>query len=335
MTLRTTTRAGGPRRGSVLVLTVAISLTMALAASTAPAAAWVRVDRMKVRSQVSSVVPPRGALFGSWVKPRTGYTMEEQKAAVKDFESAVGRKLDINHHYYTFFDSFPNWHETWDLDHGRIPLISWNGISSRKIAHGHVDDTIVRRARGIRDLGTPVFLRYGAEMDGYENRKWVEGPAAFIRAWRHIHDVFEAQGATNAVWVWCPNASGFTWTNAKDYYPGGSYVDWICADGYNWAPGKRGAEWRSFAKIFRDWYDFGVAKDRPLMIGETGVQEGRAGDKAEWLNQARRQMRTRFTAIRAFVYFNSDSSYPWWIDSSRSSLDAFRSMARDPHFRTR
>jgi hypothetical protein len=314
---------------------VAIALTLALAAMAAPATAWTRIGHLKVRSQVSSLVPPNGTLFGSWVKPRTGYTMDDQKAAVKGFEAAVGRKLDIDHHYYTFFDSFPNWHETWDLDHGRTPLISWNGVSSRRIASGAVDSTIDARARGIRDLGTPVFLRYGAEMDGSANRGWVEGPKAFIRAWRHLHDEFAAQGATNAVWVWCPNASGFTWTNAKAYYPGSRYVDWICADGYNWAPGQHGADWRSFAKIFRDWYAFGVAKDRPLMVGETGVQEGKPGEKAAWLNQARRQIRSRFPAIRAFVYFNSDSSYPWWIDSSRSALDAFRSMALDPHFRTR
>jgi beta-mannanase len=180
-----------------------------------------------------------------------------------------------------------------------------------------------------------VFLRYSAEMDGSRNRSWIQGPSAFIDAWRRLHRIFRAQGAGNAIWVWCPNASGFTWGNAEAYYPGGRFVDWICADGYNWAPGQRGAEWRSFAQIFRDWYEFGVAKDRPLMIGETGAQEGAPGQKAAWIDQARRQMASRFPAIRAFTWFHSDSDYPWWVDSSPSALEAFRRLALHPYFTTR
>ena len=322
-------RPGGARIASVLAAALIVG------ALAAPAAAWTRVDGMKVRRQVADLVPEHGALLGAWVKPRTGWAMDDYKAAWRGFERQIGRPLDIQQHYYTFFDPFPTWREPYDLAHDRIPLISWRGIQSKRIAGGHVDDTIRARARGIASLDTPVFLRYSAEMDGSRNRSWIQGPSAFVDAWRRLHRIFQAQGAGNAIWVWCPNASGFTWGNAEAYYPGGHYVDWICADGYNWAPGQRGAEWRSFAQIFRDWYEFGVAKDRPLMIGETGAQEGAPGQKAAWIDQARRQMASRFPAIRAFTWFHSDSDYPWWVDSSPSALEAFRRLALHPYFMTR
>jgi hypothetical protein len=316
-------------RSTIIVLVAAVAGTLAAS----PASAWTHVDGLKVRSRVSSLVPAKGALLGSWIKPRTGWGMDDYKAAWAEFEALIGRGLDVQHHYYTFFDAFPTWRERSDLDHGRIPFINWRGIESDRIAAGWADDVIAARARGIASLGTPVFLSYSAEMDGTRNQAWVQGPSQFVSAWRHLHDVFAKHGAGNAVWVWCPNASGFTSGDAAAYYPGGRYVDWICADGYNWAPGHDGAEWRSFAEIFQAWYDFGVAKDRPLMVGETGVQEGEPGRKARWFDRVRRQLPTRFPAIRAFVYFHSDSDYPWWIDSSPSALEAFRRLAQDPYFR--
>jgi Glycosyl hydrolase family 26 len=319
------------RRLAAAVLGVA----MTLAGAASPAGAWQRIDGMKVRRQVSELVPGDGALLGAWTKPRTGWSADDYKTAWKDVEQELGRKLDIQQHYYTFADPFPSWRESYDLDHGRVPLISWRGIDSARIAAGDADATLRARAVGVAALAQPVFIRYFAEMDGSRNQPWVRGPASFIRAWRHIHRVFDAEGATNAVWVWCPNATGFTWGDAAAYYPGGRFVDWICADGYNWAPGQAGAQWRSFGQVFADWYRFGVAKDRPLMIGETGVQEAGPGEKAAWIDQAHAQMKRRFPAIRAFVYFNADNDYPWWIDSSPSALDAFRRLAQDSYFRTR
>jgi Glycosyl hydrolase family 26 len=328
-------RARALRRSAATAFVVAIASVLAIAAAS-PASAWTRYGSMKIRSRVASTVPAKGALLGAWIQPRTGWTMNDYKAAWSSLDNQLGRRrLDIQHHYYTFYDTFPTWREDYDLGHGLTPLISWNGISSTKIADGQVDNVLRARARGVAALQQPVFIRYGSEMDGYANRDWVQGPAAYVRAWQHIHDVFDQEGATNAVWVWCPNATSFTWTNGPSYYPGGKYVDWICADGYNWAPGQHGASWRSFTQIFQDWYDFGVRKNRPLMIGETAAQEGAPGQKADWIDEMHAAVENHFPAIRALLYFDAQTDYPWWVDSSSSSLDAFRRLAQDPYFNTR
>jgi len=261
--------------------------------------------------------------------------MQDQQFAVRNLERKIGRKLDVNHYFYAFEKPFPTWREPWSLQRGSIPMISWNGTSAARIAAGRYDTMIRQRADAVRKLGQPVFLRFFWEMDG--KPEYVDSPSQYIRAWRHVHDIFARRDATNAVWTWCPNAWSFTEGRGQKFYPGGSYVDWLCADGYNWAPGKHGSKWRSFASIFSDFYRWGAKRHKPMMVGETGVQEDRRmpGRKRQWLLKAKDAMKRRFPRIRALIYFHSNSIYPWWVDSSRKSMKAYRSLARSDYFRTR
>ena len=128
--------------------------------------------------------------------------------------------------------------------------------------------------------------------------------------------------STNVSWVWCPNAWGFHTGEAQKFYPGDEYVDWICANGYNWAPGRQGDEWRPFEWIFQHFYDWAVGRGKPLMIGEFGVQERKPGEKAEWLRDAADVLKTKFPEIKAIVYFNVKKRYDWRLrhDSARERL---------------
>ncbi len=48
----------------------------------------------------------------------------------------------------------------------------------------------------------------------------------YVTAWRHIHDIFEQEGATNVRWVWAPNVKPGLPTPYAELYPGDDYVDW-------------------------------------------------------------------------------------------------------------
>ena len=68
--------------------------------------------------------------------------------------------------------------------------------------------TSARWARALAAFGGPVRLRFAQEMNG-DWYPWGAGtngntPAEFVRAWRHVHDIFTAAGATNVQWVWSP-----------------------------------------------------------------------------------------------------------------------------------
>src|SRR5207302_1992235 len=75
------------------------------------------------------------------------------------------------------------------------------------IARGDFDGMISARAQAVAMLNTPVFIRWFWEMDGNKKAGFISNPASYVKAWRHIHDIFVAAGATNVAWVWCPNAA--------------------------------------------------------------------------------------------------------------------------------
>jgi hypothetical protein len=278
--------------------------------------------------------PPEGALFGAWVEPQTGWSRPDVEAAIETIETRLGRDLGIDHHYYPWGIAYPSWKEPWDSSNGRIPMISSGSVSTKKVNSGALDSHLRSLAAGVRGFGRPVFLRWFAEMDGdYQSDRTVS-PSSYIRAWRRLRWIFATEGAWNAVWVWCPTAYGFEQGEADRYYPGDQYVDWVCADGYNWAPTRPGASWRGFREIYQAFYDFGMARGKPMMIGEYGCLERNPGEKAQWIADAHAALKETFPNIGAVVYFNSkgDPGYDWRVETSESALQAFQAMGADPYF---
>lgn len=281
------------------------------------------------------LVPRKGALFGAWSAPAKSWSQTMQKKAILRLERHLGRKLAIDHKFYKWGEWFPTWRERWDLDKGRIPMISWRGTYVSKINSGSQDWLIRKRADAIKALKQRVFIRWAWEMDGAPNGWISDSPWGYINAWRRIHTIFKNRGATNAVWVWCPTAWGFESGKAQRYYPGDAYVDWICADGYNWAPGRPGSKWRGFKEIYAAFYRFGEAHGKPLMAGEYGAQERRAREKARWLRYVGVTLREHYRRIKAVVYFDSYTKYDWRYDTSHSAAAAFRDLGQLRYFRPR
>ena len=288
------------------------------------------------RLATGPLVPSAGALFGAWVEPTDGFTVGDEETSIAELERRLGRTLAIDQLYAQWSAPMPLAIARWDLRRGSIPMISWAGASTRLITSGKYDAQIRARALQLRALHGPVMLRWFAEMDGTFYRAEAGSPKSFIAAWRHIHNIFTSVGATNVIWVWCPTAANFSTGYAQRYYPGSNFVNWIGTDGYNWSPRMRGAPWLSFADIFSGFYRWGVSSGKPLLIGEYGVLEGAPGRKAAWFKQADQELRIRFPAIRAVIYFDSDhDNYDWRPTTSPTAFAAFRAFADDPYFRAR
>lgn len=277
--------------------------------------------------------PPSGALFGAYVKPESGWSRDEVMASIEHLETDLGRALAIDHHYYPWNYPFPSWKEGWDLSAGRIPMMSWAAVSTKRVNSGVFDEHIRSRAEAVRALAQPLFIRWFYEMDSESLADLSVSPSSYIRAWRRIRWIFASAGAWNAVWVWCPTAWGFKDGDALRYYPGDAYVDWVCSDGYNWAPGRKGDPWRSFAEIYDTFYEFGVAHDKPMMVGEYGCQERGPGEKGGWIAEARGAVKALFPELDALVYFDSDRDYDWRLETSTSSYQSFIDMGNDAYFR--
>ena len=216
MTGLTTRLARRPVAMAIAALAVLTTFGPRLASATAAPA------RVSAR-----LVPSSGALIGAWVDP-DGRWIDNQSAEgeVSSFEKQIGRKLDLDSHYYGWTDKFPSGLEQWDLQSGRTPIISWKAGDLDSIVSGSQDGLIRQRADDVKALGKPVFLRFAWEMNG-NWYPWSGAPAKYVAAWRHVHDVFDNQGAGNVVWVWSPNNQSVPNTAANvidNYYPGDRYA---------------------------------------------------------------------------------------------------------------
>jgi endoglucanase len=282
------------------------------------------------------LVPAQGALFGAFVGTGT----------IAQLETTLGRKLAISHNFYGWTDDWTSWVRS-ALSGGYIPLVTWEtwtngvGISLDDIIGGVHDSMIRSRAQSCASIGQKFFLRWGHEMngnwypwDGFHNGANAAATTKYISAYRHIHDLFVAAGASNALWVFSPNVDsvpGDAWNQWGNYYPGDGYVDWMAFDGYNWGTVQTGSTWRPFTSIAAAIYTGLAAKGKPIMIPETASTE-QGGDKAAWISAILPALEGSYPAIKAFVWFHMNKETDWRIDSSPAARDAFVPMARDPYF---
>ena len=288
------------------------------------------------------VVPTKGTLLGAYVQVHGSWNRTTERRAVHRLETRMGRRLAIDSHYEHWGWHFPGWVGAWDLRNGRIPMFSGFAFSTASINSGREDSYIRSMAGAVRSLGGPVLLRWFHEMDARPRAALAGTPARFVRAWRRIVTIFRRHHVQNAKWVWCPNASGFSTGRAQRFYPGDHYVDWICADGYNWSPllpgGETGGRWRSPREILGAFYRWARVRGKPLMVGETGAQEGPLGRKALWIDRLGDTVQQRFPRIKAMIYFdavggsNSGGTFDWRLGTTRSSMGAWVRLGKAAWF---
>jgi hypothetical protein len=320
---RTTLRRRRWSRWGAGALGTTISLAMLVALVTAPAAS----------SAPTTSAPASGVMWGAYANAKSGQSIFD---AVTSLEGEVGRKIAIANKYHPFSDHSYKF-EQWQLDRGQLPMISWRGTDATPdgnraadIAAGKYDDVIRAAADGMKALSGPVLVRWNWEMDQSPgDRQYIGTPAEFIQAWRHIHDIFASRGANNVEWVWAPRAASFKKGVGPTFYPGDAYVDWI---GGSAVPIDNYA---TFSDLFGTFYDWGAAKDKPLLIW-AGIQE-KAGDpnwKANWFDDARTTIVNTMPNLRAFVYYNAlaPKGGSYFADTSTQALAAFRRMGQNVTF---
>jgi hypothetical protein len=287
---------------------------------------------------------PGSMLWGAWNdRHLTGTLAPWDMSSVDVFERSIGKKMSLLHFAVPFTggDGKPYNFPTGPLESvrqsGAIPFLSWSTLRSDRpddpdyspaaVAGGRQDEAIRAFADAARSWGRPFFLRFDYEMNGgwfpWGSKYGSNRPSDVVAMWRHVHDVFTSEGATNATWVWCPVADPMhIQTPVASLYPGNAYVDWTCLDGYNTDTPRR-----SFQNVIGSTYDeiTALAPNKPMVIGETGSTE-RGGDKAQWISDMFASLPGRFPAIRALSWFNKNASPPYdqmALDTSAAATAAF------------
>ncbi len=229
---------------------------------------------------------------------------------------------------------------------GPDPVYTMQGI-----ANGQFDAELRQWAREARTAG-PLLLEFGTEVNGdwfpwngRYNGGANTGPQRFRDAYRHIADLFRAEGATNITWFFHVDASGSPearWNAMANYYPGDDYVDWLGISAYG--AQTPDDDWDSFADVMDDGYAelAKVAPSKPIALLEFGVTDGyKGGDKAAWIRDAFAAITSgRYPRLKAVSWWNETfenddgSTSALRIDSSQKALDAYRQAVANPAFVT-
>lgn len=196
---------------------------------------------------------------------------------------------------------------------GYVPEVTWQPqrASVAAIARGRWDAVLATSARYTR--GQDLRIRFGHEMNGSWNASSAQ-PADYVRAFRRAHRIFNEQGS-RAVWIWTPNITGGYALPFERFFPGDEYCELVGLDGYADAD----AGYRSFEALFAsDLERLGALSGRPLVIGETSIEQG-APDRAGWITDMFAWL-GEHPEVRAVTWWNRDE---YCISEDEAAVRAF------------
>lgn len=248
---------------------------------------------------------------------------------------------------------------------GAIPVLTWEpmyfdaqgretAIPVQNILTGQYDRYISEFARGLRDTGQPLIIRFGHEMNliryhwGSDRQNYgLESPGWYQAMFRHVVDIFRREKADKVRWAFCPNAEsqphpnwdGAAWNTATTYFPGHEYVDILGMDGYNWGTSQTKAKhgwdsrWLSFEEIFRPLYGElkKLGPNLPIIVFETSsVRVG--GDRSAWIKSALSQ--ARVWGLKGVCWFQVRKEEDWrlLVNQDSPSLELIKAWKPCPRF---
>jgi hypothetical protein len=276
------------------------------------------------------------------------------KSDITTFESQAGKKIGAELYYVGWYsgawDNVAKQIGVWE-PLGIKTMVTWqpalkNGSDPlAAILSGSQDAIINDFVTKSKAYGKPFFLRFAHEVNGnwydWSGANTGNAPSKYIAAWQYLWNKFQAAGATNAIWVWCPNVDSVpneSWNAMANYYPGDAYVDWVGIDFY----GLKWADDPPAVAIDRVYVPWGMTK--PIMVGETAAADcsnyaaGTTMTKDQWTTALFAAMAAR-PNVHAFFWFNQNNSgeADWRITScpSPAAQNAYRAGVASTQYVTR
>ncbi|HEX3824429.1 MAG TPA: glycosyl hydrolase [Mycobacteriales bacterium] len=284
-------------------------------------------------------VPSCGLLWGLYTQPvpsKAGYRSDYGR-----FERAIGRRFDIVKAYVDWQQhvTFPSTKFASLASHRRrILYVSWNAINYdthrvvyyRNIARGDYDKSVILpEARRLKAYHQKIFVDFNHEFDA-KAQSGKGGPASYVRAYRHIHRVFQKAGVKNVIWSWVSTGYVGNLKDIKASWPGAKYVDWVGYDPYNFAY-CNDAKWRSPYASFHPFYAWlrrqpGM-RHKPILLGEYASAPGR--HLGHWYASLASTLR-RMPKIRALFQWSAPTveHCPVSLADSASALKAFAKVSK-------
>lgn len=274
----------------------------------------------------------------NYLKCLTGIATED-----KNF---LKRKFGIRSIYIDWKDSFPSKKAKKVADEGSILMVTWEPYLKENreksilpdIVSGNYDGLIADFAMAVKNFGKPIFLRWGHEVNGnwYSWSGSYNESSLYIQAYKHICQIFEQKNCRNAKFVFSVNYIDMPsrrWNKFENYYPGDKYVDIIGLDVYNWGDMRWWSRWKHPKKLIKNVYNRAIKLDKtkPIMLSEVATCSS-GGDKSEWVSDLMYEIENKFTAIKAFVWFDWKKECNWKMTEEEKSFRAYEKRKESGFF---
>jgi hypothetical protein len=349
--MHTTPKQGITRRKFLqnsLALGTALSLESLLGSC-----ATLREARQEVRNQQWSCnpilpIPKEGCYVGFYDGGLTAF--EPARRVVEYYRTKLGKvpafvdisdgKLGAKDFYfpksicesYTQEGILPSFKYGMTLDGGVANIVS-----------GRADEIIELFAKKASDFGEPFIFVPFKEMNWQSKEYWNHGeepPKTFVKAWRHMHKIFEDLGANrNTIWaIHYLNSYGShraPLISPKYYYPGDEYVDIVAFTVCNRVG--VGEQGRTFGSLI--WYDYDWLrtehKKKPIAILEMSQSNGPRQHK--WIKDTYSEIKNDFPAIKFVQWYEVLFAFRRWVDDQAfsenpKSVQAMKEVLSDPYY---
>lgn len=268
---------------------------------------------------------------------------------VVNYEDLIAHKLRYLLIYRAWGDgldaNFPSDMIPYFIAMETVPIVTWEPwardfeqssdlqpeYSLASIADGKHDDYIKIWAKEVKDAKIFIIIRFGHEQSTPEGYRywypWQGNSRDYIRAYRHIVDVFEAEGAKNARFMWNPAAFWSRYDSAT-YYPGDDYVDLVGLTVLNHGikTGGENEKWLTCRTQFTAQMDRISKVDKPVMVVEFASSEI-GGDKKAWYLDCLDTIDNAKNVIGLVTLENpkdsSHESVDWRVNTSNEALEGF------------
>jgi mannan endo-1,4-beta-mannosidase len=246
---------------------------------------------------------------------------------VQKFGAAVGKRPGFVLFYTGIGEPFPAKFAAQAHAHGAVPLdqIEPTGVSIGGIAKGRDDAYLRSYADEIRSYRHRVIIGFAHEMNGsWYPWGWTHvSPRTWVRAWRHVVQVFRRQHADNVTWLWTVSRV-LSQGPLRRYWPGARYVNWVGIDGYYTIAQD------NFRNVFvRTMRVIRTFTHDPVLVSESAIGQ-RAGQARKVHNLLTGVLRHH---LRGLVWFDVHqhgalSKQDWRLEGHRRALAAFRRAVR-------
>lgn len=286
---------------------------------------------LKLNADPPKVIPPEkqeGTPFLTGIyQPGAGEGLVSFEE-VKQVQSS-GEKFNIISLYIPWGDApqcfLPDTVLQFIYNNGSLPMITWepwgslfkqtgnNELRSEKkifahIIKGELDYYLQQFSSQVKKLNRPVFIRFAHEPDNPAYPWSPTGnntPMEYRAAWKYVYEFFLKNGVNNVVWVWNPWRA----EQAKLYFPGKPYVDWLSVTALDYGPAAGHKKSNSFRALYKPFHQLPVFHSGiPVMIGEMGSLAD-AAKQASWFDTAFSNIQYRFPEIKGMIFFNTAHDY--------------------------